>query len=202
MSTTVPASRIRRLLASVLGCLLLAGAAPVVAGAACPVSPTTESFAQFGDGSSYSLAPGGSFEAALPGWSLGKASVAAGNESYNVVGGSHSLALPAGGVVYSPWICISSEYPSFRFFARRTGGSTAASLGADLQWLNVLGLGVDTPAGSVAGTASWEPSPVMRLGNSIPLWLPGSVSYVRLVFRAGDTASWAIDDVLIDPYNR
>jgi hypothetical protein len=42
----------------------------------------------------------------------------------------------------------------------------------------------------------------MRLGNSVPLWLPGSVSYVRLVFRAGDAASWAIDDVLIDPYNR
>jgi hypothetical protein len=202
MSFTVPARQVWRTLAVLLGSWLLIGAVPVVADAACPASPTVSSFAQFGDGAAYSLAPGGSFESGNAGWSFSNASVTGGNESFNLVAGAHSLAVAPNGVAVSPWICISSEYPSFRFFARQLSGATNASLGASLQWVTALGLSVDSGAGSVRGGSSWAPSPVMKLGSSVPLWLPGSTLYVRLSFRPADDSAWAIDDVFIDPYRR
>jgi hypothetical protein len=42
----------------------------------------------------------------------------------------------------------------------------------------------------------------MKLGSSVPLWLPGSTLYVRLSFRPAADSAWAIDDVFIDPYRR
>jgi hypothetical protein len=42
----------------------------------------------------------------------------------------------------------------------------------------------------------------MKLGNSVPLWLPGSTLDVQLVFTSTGGGSWAIDDVFIDPYRR
>ena len=202
MSFTVPAREVWRMLATSLGIALLIGAVPAMADAACPTSPTVDSFAQFGDGAAYGLAPGGSFESGTAGWSLSNAGVMGENESFNLVPGSHSLAIAPGGVAVSPWICISSEYPSFRFFARRVSGGTSSSLSASLQWVTLLGLSVDTGAGSVSNGNSWAPSPVMKLGNSVPLWLPGSSLYVRLSFRPAGYSSWAIDDVFIDPYRR
>jgi hypothetical protein len=202
MSITAPARQVWMMLAALLGTALLIGAAPVVADAACPTSPTVNAFAQFGDGAAYSLAPGGSFESGNPGWSFSNASVIGGNESFNLVAGWHSLVIAPNGVAVSPWICISSEYPSFRFFARQISGATNASLGASLQWVTALGLSVDTGAGSVRGGSSWVASPVMKLGSSVPLWLPGSTLYVRLSFRPAGDSAWAIDDVFIDPYRR
>jgi hypothetical protein len=202
MSFTVPARQLWRMLAALIGSALLIGAVPVVADAACPASPTVNAFAEFGDGAAYNLAPGGSFESGDAGWSFSNAGVIGGNESFNLVAGSHSLAIAPNGVATSPWICISSEYPTFRFFARQLGGATNASLGASLQWVTVLGLSVDTGAGSVRGGSSWAPSPLMRLGSSVPLWLPGSTLYVRLSFRPAGDSAWAIDDVFIDPYKR
>jgi hypothetical protein len=190
------------MLAALLGTALLVGAVPVVADAACPTSPISNPFAQFGDGAAYSLASGGSFESGNAGWSFSNATVIDGNESFNLVAGSHSLAIAPNGVAVSPWICIGSEYPSFRFFARQLSGATTASLGASLQWVTVLGLSVDTSAGSVRGANSWAPSPIMKLGSSVPLWLPGSTLYVRLSFRPAGNSAWAIDDVFIDPYKR
>jgi hypothetical protein len=42
----------------------------------------------------------------------------------------------------------------------------------------------------------------MRLGNSLPVWLPGASLQIRLVFQPGWTSSWSIDDVFLDPYSR
>ena len=60
----------RRIAAALLGSVLLVGAAPAVASAACPSSPTTQALAQFGDSAAYSLLSGSSFESGAPGWSL------------------------------------------------------------------------------------------------------------------------------------
>lgn len=190
---------VRAAAAAALVAAVLAVAASA-AEAACTASPTSTAFAQFGDDAAYTLAPGGSFEAGAPGWSLGNAAVVAGNESYRLVPGSHSLAVGAGGQAVSPWICISSEYPSFRIFTRQLNGS--GSLDVGLQWLNVLGLGVNTTVGVVAPTSSWAPSEALRLGSAVPLWMPGSTLQVRLVFQPTWSSSWAIDDVFIDPYSR
>lgn len=114
-----------------IGSALLMGALPAVASAACNPGTESETFAQFGDSASYVLAPGGSFESGAPGWSLNRAGVVAGNERFNLVPGSQSLGIDAGGSAASPRICVSSKYPSFRFVARQlSGGSTRSSTSA------------------------------------------------------------------------
>ncbi len=194
--------------ASELVVALAAGAAtlallPAIASAACQSAAVSQPFAQFGDEADYQLAPGGTFESGAPGWSLGGSRVVEGNETYYAAGaGSHSLAIGAGGTAVSPAVCIGSEYPTFRFFVEQTGGGPQATLTASLRWVDLLGVAVESPAGSVSAGGAWSPSPVMRLGNSVPLWLLNSTADVQLVFRSSGGGSWAIDDVFIDPYSR
>jgi hypothetical protein len=54
----------------------------------------------------------------------------------------------------------------------------------------------------VHSDGSWAPSPALALGESVPLWLPGTSANLQLAFKAGSGGSWAIDDVFIDPYRR
>jgi hypothetical protein len=195
-------SRRARSACALLATALAFAAAPVVAQAGCPSSPSSKAFAQFGDEASYVLATGGSFEAGTPGWSLHGASVAEGNESYQVVSGTHSLAIGSYGVATSPWTCVSSEYPTFRIFARRLSGTSSQPLQVNLRWISLLGLNVETGVASLQSDGSWQPSPVMRLSRSLPLWMPGETLQVQLVFAPAGGSSWAVDDVLLDPYSR
>jgi hypothetical protein len=191
----------RRALAGLAGALALIAAAPMAASAAtCPSSPTSQPFAKLGDNALYSLVPGGSFESGAPGWSLTNAAVASGNESYNAIGGSHSLAIQPQGVAVSPALCVSAEYPSFRFFARQTSGSWAV-LNVIVRWTDPSGTTHETTSGSLQTGTSWSASPVMKLGSMLPVQ-SGPVT-VRLIFKPEPYGgAWAIDDVYIDPYRR
>src|SRR2546430_1283649 len=73
---------------------------------------------------SYPLTPDGGFEQGGLGWQLsGGASVVSGNEPWSVSGqGAHVLSLPAGSSAWSPPICLGLLHPTFRAFARSTGG--------------------------------------------------------------------------------
>ena len=193
-------ARIRKLAGAVAGLAALAGALPAAAGA-CPGGAVSHPFAAFGDNADYVLAPGGGFEPGAPGWSLTSAEVLAGNETF-LATGSQSLMLEAGGQAVSPPVCIGSEYPTFRLFARQLSGDPQASLTASLRWVDLLGITVESPAGTIPATSSWAPSPVLRLGNAVPLWLGRSTLNVELVFRSTGGGSWAIDDTYIDPYSR
>lgn len=194
--------RLRRALGAVGAAGLLMLGAPALAFAGCPHSASTNAFAQFGDGAAYTLAPGGSFEHAAPGWTLSNASIVAGNDGFNLVPGSHSLAIAAGGSAVSAQICVSSEYPTFRLVAHQLSGGPADELSVSLRWVNLLGITINTPVASLQGSALWSPTPVLQLGSSVPLWLPGTSLNAALVFSASATGSWAIDDVFIDPYSR
>ena len=121
---------------------LLAAAFPAVASAGCPTAQLSQPFAQFGDPAWYQLAPGGAFEPGGTGWSSSSgllglsqqaATVGEGNETYNLVSGSHSLVVAANGAAVSPRFCISSEYPTFRFVSRQLGGATASPLNVSLD---------------------------------------------------------------------
>ena len=111
--------RMRTIVAALVGSASLIGCVPAVAGAACPSNPTTTALAQFGDNAAYTLLPGGSFESGAPGWSLTGAEVAS---AAGATGGAGSLVIEPNGVAVSPAFCVSSEYPSFRFFARQLSG--------------------------------------------------------------------------------
>jgi len=193
--------QLRRTAAALFGSALIVAALPSVA-AACQASPTSQPFAAEGDEASYSLAPGGSFEDGAAGWSLSGASISKEPWSVNGIGSNDALAVGAGGTVVSPWICISSEYPTFRLFGRRTSGSSSATLDVSLRWVDLLGLTIESPAGTLQGDGTWAASPILRLGDSVPLWLPGGSAEVALVFRSSRAGSWDMGDVYIDPYRR
>jgi hypothetical protein len=221
----------RRFVATLIGAVLLACAVPAAADAACPSNPVSALLASFGDNSSYTLLQGSSFESGAPGWSLNNAEVlggegagaegagaegasgegasgegasgeGTGTEGAN--GDSYSLAIAPGGSAVSPQFCVSSEYPSFRFFARETGGGGGwgSSLKVSLRWAAGYWREAETPVASLQPNGAWTLSPSIALAGALPLRMPGSTLKVRLVFRPSGGTSWAIDNVYIDPYSR
>lgn len=196
---------VRRFTATLFGTVVLIGALPAAALAACPSSPSSALLAQFGDTAAYSLLSGSSFESGAPGWSLTNAEVLSGSGAN---GGPGSLAIQPGGVAVSPAFCVSAEYPSFRFFARELSGGGV--LNVRLRWMNGHGFARnDIPVGSLQGGESWALSPALELARKLPLLMPGSTATVELVFESsramfepGQGGTWAIDDVYIDPYSR
>jgi hypothetical protein len=181
---------------------LMTGIAPSLADAACKSNPTSNPFQRFGDNAAYGLVSGASFESSTSGWSLTRSSVVSGNESYNVAGGTHSLAIQPTGVAVSPAFCVGIENPSFRFFARQTSGSWAV-LNVILRWTDASGTSHDTTVGSLQSGTAWAVSPVLKLGSTLPLWQAGESLSVKLVFKPEQYGgAWAIDDVYVDPYHR
>lgn len=193
---------VRKIVAALVGSVLMLVAVPSLADAACTSTPASAVFKQFGDDALYSLVPGGKFESGTAGWSLTNSAIVSDNESSNVTGGSHSLAIQPTGVAISPALCVSIENPSFRFFARQTSGSWAV-LNVILVWTEASGATHETTAGSLQTGTTWSLSPALKLGSDLPLWQAGQSLSVKLKFKPEQYGgAWAIDDVYIDPYAR
>jgi hypothetical protein len=172
----------------------------------CDSETLEHPFLRWADPFSYTLAPGGSFEAGAPGWTLrGGAGVKSGNESYYVhgAGDSSSLAIPNGGSATSRSLCVGIDHPSVRFFARN-GGSLLSTLKVDVLFEDSLGDVLTAPVGVVTGTAGWAPTPLpLPVAVSLLPLLPGNNTAVAFKFTpVGLGGSWQIDDVYVDPWNR
>jgi hypothetical protein len=201
MPYIVRPKRICRIAAALCASTALAGAAPAVASASCPSVPSTAALTQFGDSASYYLLGGTSFEAGAPGWALTRATVAS---ERGALGEAHDLEIGSNGTAISPEFCVSAEYPSFRFFARQSAGSGGfgSSLNASLLWTDPYGFRHQVSVATLMAGSSWTLTPVLRLASALPLWMPGSTLKVKLELQAGYSASFAVDDVYIDPYSR
>jgi hypothetical protein len=177
--------------------------APASAAASgCSATPLSQPFAAFGDTASYSPVAGGNFEEGTSGWSLTNAAVVVGNESYNVAGGSHSLAIQPNGVAVSPAFCVSIAQPTLRLFARQTSGSWGV-LNVILRWQESSGAVHETTLGSLQSGTAWKPSPVLALAGTLPLWQAGETLSARLVLKPEQYGgAWAVDDVYVDPRMR
>jgi hypothetical protein len=179
---------------------------PAAAQAACQSTPTTKPFKVLGDQNDYSLVPNGGFEFGSGGWSLAGARVASGNESWSVraPGDSKSLAIDASGTAVSPVVCIDINRPTYRFFARRTGGSWGV-LNLRVRFKDSSGRTNETTIAALDsnfGTA-WAASPVFNIASMLGLWNADQDSSVQFVFDPENSGgSWAIDDVYVDPYGR
>ncbi len=191
--------QLRKVVAALFGTVLLIGAVPAIAGAACPSSPTSYPFKQLGDDAAYSLLAGGSFESGAPGWSLSNARVVSGSDP---TGGSHSLAIEPTGAAVSPTFCVGVANPSFRFYARQTSGSWGV-LNVILRWTEASGTTHDTTVAALQTGTSWTVSPILQLATTLPLWEAKSTLSVKLVFKPEQYGgAWAIDHVYIDPHSR
>jgi hypothetical protein len=183
--------------------LLGLSAAPALASeGGCAVGSLSKPFERFGDTASYGPVPGGSFEEGSGGWALTNAAATAGNESFGVAGGSHSLAIQPNGQAVSPAFCVSTAQPTLRFFARQTSGSWAV-LNVILRWRDSSGRSHDTTVGSLQGGTAWKPTPALALGTTLPLWRDGETLSVQLVLKPeAYGGAWAVDDIYVDPRMR
>lgn len=193
-----------RLVAVVAATVITLFGVPAAAQAACPTAATTKAFKAFGDTADYSLLSNGAFESGTGGWSLSGASVVSGNETFKVRASSDSksLAIGARGLVVSPAFCVSTDHPSFRFFAKRTSG-TWGVLNVKLRWKVGAGTTNETVVGSVTTGTAWTPTQSFNLSQNLGLWNANQVGTAQIVFDPEDYGgNWAIDDVYIDPYTR
>ncbi|MDX6538352.1 MAG: hypothetical protein QOJ46_317 [bacterium] len=187
-----------------------ASAGPLVASApSCDAQALSTPFTPWADPFSYTPLPAGNFESAASGWALsGGASVAAGNESFQVGGASDgsSLSVPGGGSATSPTICVGIEHPTIRFFAKRNSGGTLglSTLRVDVLVENALGVVNSLPVpGVILQSSSWQPTllPMPVVANLLAL-LPGQHTPVAFRFTPLLGGDWSIDDVYVDPYGR
>src|SRR4051794_25757286 len=149
----------------------------------CATPSLSQVFLPWSDVMSYTAAPGSAAES-TDGWaSLSGASVADGNEPWQVSGdGSHNLRLPAGSSATTDTMCVGVEYPTIRFFAKSAGTGLLSSLRVDATVETSLGLTLTVPVGFVAPGGSWHPTlPMVVVANLLPL-LPGDLTPVRFSF--------------------
>jgi hypothetical protein len=180
--------------------------ASLIETSACDGAELTQPFQRWGDDALYKLIPGGDAEGSLDGWSLtGGAKRASGSEPFAATGaqGAASFAIPGGGSVTTSATCVNAAYPSFRFFAKSSGGllGLVPTLTVSLIYREgLLGL-VEVPVGVMTLPSSWKPSPVMLTASAVGAAVAGGEAPLALRFRSlGGT--WTVDDVFVDPYRR
>jgi hypothetical protein len=191
-----------------IGLAVMAAALALVAGvhsasastaASCNYGPAKQAFARWNDPASYTLVPGGSFEAGAPGWTLlGGARVLDGNESFYVRSTSdrHSLAIPPGGSATTAPFCVGLNRPTIRFFVRN-GGSSASQLRVRVVFRGLFGILGILDGGSISAPSSWTPTPVMLATLNAPL---GTTSAQFVLTPINSTGGWRIDDFYVDPW--
>jgi hypothetical protein len=171
----------------------------------CTTQVLEQPFKRWLDYFHYTLVPGGNFESGAPAWTLSKAKVVSGNETFYVrsTKDARSLSLGASGVATSRPVCVGLDYVFMRLFARNRGLPTSA-LSVEVLFENSLGKVVALPIGVVPGLMpSWQPTlPIPVVANLLPL-LPNERTAVAFRVRAtGLGGNWQIDDVYVDPRRR
>ena len=176
----------------------------VASATGCGTSVTAQPFARWGDSAYYALVSNGGLEAGSTDWTLAKASVVSGNETFYVhsAADSKSLSLPAGSSATTRAYCVGLDKPSMRFFARSSGTGLLSSLRVDALVESSLGLTLAVPIGTISPSAAWQPSPpLLIVANLLPL-LPGQQTPVAFRFTPQGIGSWSVDDVYVDPHSR
>jgi hypothetical protein len=206
-------TRFRATLVAVFSLVLVAVMAPVaqanllsILPGSCGNQVDSHPFARWGDNNSYTLVPGGTFEAGGLPWALSSgAKVAAGNESYYVNASSdhNSLSLPSGSSATSLAVCTSIYHPTVRLFVNNTG-SASSRLRVEALYPGLL-WGVQVARlGDLGGTSTWQPSPELTLGAT-NLFATLSLQQTVMAYRftpEGAGGQWRIDDVYLDPRMR
>lgn len=183
-----------------------ANAGPLLASATnCQEQTLERPFARWLDPLSYHLVPDGTFEAGAAGWSLSKAKVVEGNETFYVHGaGEHrSLSLPPGSVATSPVMCTRIDKPLMRFFAKSSGGLLSLStLAVEVLFETRSGQVASLPVGVVLPNTKWQPTLPLPVLASLLALLPNEQTPIAFRFRPIGGATWTIDDVYLDPGRR
>jgi hypothetical protein len=213
MPFIIDARRKGKLFAALATALALS-ATPAVAATATPTystaagctTPTSQAFLFANDKKDYVLAPGGSVESSLSGWSLTGGAAAVAGSAPAVTGaraGTKSLLIPSGGSVTSAPLCVAAHSPFFRFQARNTG--TPGSLKVEVLYLDGPKFTGEREAGTISAGATWAPTNRLSLSQGIMGVNGSSTSQATVAFRftpVGAGGRWQVDDLYVDPYRR
>jgi hypothetical protein len=173
------------------------------AAAQCPAAPLSSPFGAWGDHAGYQLAPAGDAEDGGSSWSLtGGARAQEDNETSMVTSATDrlSLRLPGSSSATTGRMCLGAEHPTFRFFAKRSGGSAAGRLAVEVVYDGADGAEHSLQAGFVDSTATWAPSPSLPTMVDAIAAEQGHAVDASFRFRAHGGGVWSIDDVYVDPY--
>lgn len=177
---------------------ILTAAAP-----SCDTQTFDRVFLPWADVAQYTLAPGGAAESADQLTLTGGASVASGNEPWQVGGsGERSVRLPAGSSLTTDPICVGIGHPTIRFFSKSSGTGLLSSLRVDVQFETAFGDVVTLPMGLVLPHSSWSAGvPMLVVANLLPL-LPNDTTPVTFRFTPQGSGTWSVDDIYVDPWGQ
>jgi hypothetical protein len=187
--------------------VLLAVAGPAhaegaAAAADCAPAPSTKPFTAWNHIANKVHIPNGGFETGEDCWSLSSgAAVQAGNETeVRARSGAASLSLPAGGSATSAEMEIGLAYPTLRFFARNDAPS-AGRLAVHVLFRTPDNTPRQLKIADLSAGESWQPTRTILLVANLLALYPGWDGKVAFRFTASD-ATWHVDDVFVDPYER
>jgi hypothetical protein len=160
----------------------------------CTMPESTQALIAYGDDNSYFLAPGGSFEGDNAHWHL-----AAGAQLTQAAGedGTESgvLELPSGGQAVSPVLCVTSDFPHARVFARSVTGGDEIDFG--VSYYARHGWSKFTQTGHIrVEDKMWALSDPLGLHPD----KKSGWQQVRLAFYGGGTGNvFQLDNLWLDP---
>jgi hypothetical protein len=198
VTSILPRTRARAV--AILAVAILLAFVPSAHAAGCSYS-FGKPFLPWNDDASYALAPGGSLES-TSGWSLsGGAKLVSGNEPFYVHNArdSHSLSLPTGSSATSSFMCVATNYPMARLFARNAG-SRLSLLSVEVLVKGPLGIVVALPLGTQTLVQGWKPTSKVLLLQGQLISLVNGTASIAFRFKPIDgLGKWQIDDLYVDP---
>jgi hypothetical protein len=165
-------------------------------------------FLAWNDHRDYALAPNGSFESGLDGWTVSEGvEVQPHANSHVAAPGESALFMPADSAAVSPPICLTPDYPAARLFGQTVvPGRSAATLRVQIVFppANAGGEPRLKPAGTLRRERTWDATRKFGLkpGQIAKAAGEDGTTMVRLRFTTRRGASWLIDDLFIDPRAR
>jgi hypothetical protein len=167
----------------------------------CPTAAVSHPFAPWGDVADYELAPHGDVEDVAASWSLtGGARAVDGNETFTVTRPSDhvSMRMPVASTATTGRMCIAARHTSFRFFAKRQGGTASSRLLVEVVIDPGSGHERVLTAGQVSAPEAWAPSISLPTVANTLAPAGGSVD-ASFRFRPQGTGVWSVDDLYVDP---
>jgi hypothetical protein len=180
-----------------------ARAGKLLAGADCGYGDPSQSFAPWGDGATYVLAPEGDLSV-TDGWTLNKrATVARSADPFS--GAAQSLQFAKGAEAATPAMCVNLDHPTIRFFIRDLGGNGKSQLKVDVLYEDFGGQVKHLTIAKLRAGTEWQPSVILPMYmNRLALASPSGLTAVAFRFKAEGLQkdeTLSISSLFVDPFS-
>ncbi|MFN8110069.1 MAG: hypothetical protein U0Y82_09535 [Thermoleophilia bacterium] len=201
---------VRPLTLSALTLALAGVAVPSFASAAtvdtsgCGTQVFTQALSVFGDTNLYGLAPQGSFEGVVSGWTVNGTAKVVADPAFPTgpVADKYSLEIAAGTKVISPPICANTSTPGFRLFMKAPANSVPNAATVDVGYLSTSGADVHKAALIKPTAGAWGLTAVVQVDTTKIALDSTGWGRIRIAVVAPGNTAMRIDDLYVDPKMR